>query len=208
MRFITLLLALITPFLTASADIGFKPRVFTTAVVCAKGVDCPQSLRSVKNTSAFLKKRFNVTLLITKIYPLDEEMSGPFFVRTMKWKIRADQLGVTDHADLTLFMMEPFPMENDFFDFREEGVMGLASGIGVLGLEPSHAFAKVVGSDQLTTRILIHEVGHLLGATHTDEGLMQPTVTANQYTDEYSLDSFFQIVAHLARLAQSARPSA
>jgi hypothetical protein len=182
------------------ADIPYAPHTFKVAVVCGDGVDCGQGLASIKNANDYLHSRLNVTLQIVRVVRSGEMMSGGFFERMVKWRLRAAELRVDGGVDVTLFLSAPFPGGVPYFDFNEESIIGMASDIGVLGKAPCFAFVKVMGSEQFSTRVLTHEVGHLLGAHHVDTGLMHPSAAVNQYSNEFSLESIHEILEHLASL--------
>ena len=199
MRFVVNIIAAIALLCPpALADIQLqKPYKFTFTVFCAGRVNCEQGLNAFRNAGNYLKKRLNITLEIDMVVRSDEDMTGGFFERLTKWRQRAEEY---NSSDATIFFIEPYPSSNNFFDFDEESILGLASGLGVLGKEKCFTFVKVMGSEQFTTRITTHEIGHLLGAWHVDAGLMHPSASVNQYSDEYSMETIQQILKHLSSL--------
>jgi predicted Zn-dependent protease len=141
------------------------------------------------------------------VYVTDKQPVGTIEERWMQWFEIASNLGAAQN-DLTVVLLEDHPDNIDTFNFEQEGMIGLASGIGVLGARPSALLAKVMGGEKFMTRVLIHEIGHVLGAEHVDEGIMHPCACVNQYSDEYSHYSLAQIKAHLdlVRKYRASRP--
>lgn len=182
-----------------SADMHILPRrTFSVAVVCVADADCTGGIRALKNTSAYLEKRVNVKLEVKRLAILSEDFSGGFFSRLYKARQRASDIG--RGMDVTLFFTAPYPKGEDIFHFPTEDILGIASGIGVIGKEPCWSLVKTMGSERFLTKIVIHEMGHLLGASHTHAGLMHANASVNQYSDEYSVESLDQIAEHLLSL--------
>lgn len=172
---------------------------FTVTVVCGGHVECDRGLTPLKNATKYLEERLPINFKIENVIHSDEQPKGTLEERWQSWFKIAYDLG-TAKSDLTVILLEPFPAHVDSFDFQQEGVIGLASGLGVLGAIPSALIAKVMGSEQFLTRILIHEIGHVLGAEHIEEGLMHPCACVNQYSDELSQNSINQIKQHIANV--------
>lgn len=192
---------LYTPF-SNNTDNSDVPKVdFTVSVVCGGHVDCERGLRPLKIAIKHFESRFNVSFKIRNVYVTESQPKGTLEERWEEWFGIAENLGAAKN-DLTVVLLEDFPDNIDTFDFEMEGIIGLASGIGVLGgPDPAGLLAKVMGSEQFMTRLLIHEIGHTLGAVHIAAGIMHPCACVNQYSDEFSLESTKEIKEHLARVA-------
>lgn len=175
--------------------------VLTVSIVCGGHVECDRGIRPLKLAIKYFESRFNVSFRIEKVLVSDKQPLGTIEERWETWFKTAVELGAAKN-DLTVILLENFPDNVDTFDFKMEGIIGLASGIGVLGgPQPAALLAKVLGGEKFMTRLLIHEIGHTLGATHIEEGIMHPCACVNQYSDEFSLASVAQIKEHLAQVA-------
>jgi len=150
--------------------------------------------------AAYVEKAVNVRLELTAVENMPEDMSGPPMLRMAKWQLRTKHLAKKYKVGGTLVFLSPFPSSVDAIDFESEAVLGMASGIGVLGKDSALAFIKIVGSDWVASRIGIHEIGHLLGAWHIHNGIMAPYADANQYASEYSLQTIQQIQEYASHL--------
>lgn len=185
-----------TPLSNRNSSVPQTKVNFTVSVVCGGHVECEKGTRPLRLAIAYLEKRLDVKFKIEKIITTDKQPLGTIEERWMQWFDIAASLGAAKN-DLTVILLEDHPDNIDAFEFQQEGMIGLASGIGVLGIRPSALLAKVMGSEQFMTRILIHEIGHVLGGEHIEEGIMHPCACVNQYSDEYSLYTIAQIKAHL-----------
>jgi hypothetical protein len=187
----------INPEYASTGELPLKKIKFTVSVVCGGHVECRKGLSPLKLAIKYLEKKLDVTFTIEKVILKSEQPDGTIEERWEKWLEIAHAAGASK-SDLTIILLESYPDNVDTFDFRSEGVIGLASGIGVLGSPaPAALLAKVMGSEKFMTRLLIHEIGHTLGATHIEEGIMHPCACINQYADELSINSLDQIKAHL-----------
>jgi hypothetical protein len=170
---------------------------FTVSVVCGGHVECKKGTAPLKLAFKYLESRLNVKFTIKKIILKSDQPNGTIEERWQEWLEISHQAGASKN-DLTVILLEDYPDNVDTFDFQTEGVIGLASGIGVLGgPAPAAILAKVMGSEKFMTKLLIHEVGHVLGAEHIEEGIMHPCACVNQYADELSIKSLDAIKAHL-----------
>lgn len=175
--------------------------VFTVSVVCGGHVQCERGIRPLRKAISYLERRLDVKFKIEKVFTTDKQPKGTIEERWISWFNTAGELGAARN-DLTVILIEDHPDNIDTFDFEQEGMIGLASGIGVLGARPSALIAKVMGGEQFMTRVLIHEIGHVLGGTHVEEGIMHPCACVNQYSDEFSHFTLAQIKAHLELVRQ------
>jgi hypothetical protein len=72
--------------------------------------------------------------------------------------------------------------------------MGMASNIGNIGSSESLVFAKQMGSAKVRTRLLLHELGHVMGAMHLEGGgLMHPAIQGVQLADSFAEESIEQM---------------
>lgn len=189
------------PAFTSATASNEEPKIeFTVSVVCGGHVVCTEGIASLKKSFKYLESEFNISFKIQNVFNAPTQPEGNLEERWGEWFNTAVRLGAAKN-DLSVILVETYPDNVDSFDFQTEGIIGLASGIGVLGGEgPAALIAKVMGSEQFMTRLLIHEIGHTLGAEHIEEGIMHPCACANQYTSEFSLASIKQIKEHLARV--------
>lgn len=183
----------------AAEEILKNPVKLSIAAVCAVHVDCDRGVAALKTAMAYIETRADVKFTDFKTLYAPEPVQGTIIERWSQLAKKAQELGATE-SDITIILLEDYPDTVNAFNFDEEKMLGLASGIGVAGLQPSGAFIKVEGGPVFLSRIIIHELGHLLGAEHTDDGIMQPYANANQYCDEYSLFSLGQIQEHLKQV--------
>ena len=199
-----ILKVLVGIFLVASpvsADIeSVQPRSFKAIVVCAHAVDCKRAERVFDDATQYIYKAIPITFKKIDIVSIPQDMSGDPIERMNKWLLTTQNLSLQLGADFVFVSLSPFPSSINQIDFDTEQVVGMASGIGVLGSQPALCWAKIIGSDKVAARIAAHEIGHLLGAWHTEVGLMAPTVGAIQYSDEFSIDSIYQIKEYLNSL--------
>lgn len=169
---------------------------FTVSILCGGHVQCDRGIKAVKKSIEYYHSKLDVSFKIEKIIRNGNQPAGGLLERWGKWFTAAEFLGTTQY-DLTIILVENFPDNVSSFDFQEEGIIGLASGIGNLGVDPSALIVKLMGSEQFMTRLIIHEIGHTLGGTHIEEGIMHPSASANQYSDELSDRSLNQMREHL-----------
>lgn len=207
MRFIAPLIIFITLFFAglfagnAMADFFTYPlKKVRVMLVVAHGVDEARVRRLFRVETDYIESAVNVRLLPVLVVSIPEDMSGNAMVRMFKWQARTAALARQYKVGGTLVFLAPYPSSMNAIDFKWEGVLGMASGIGVLGQHNALAYVKVIGSDWFSTRIGIHEIGHLLGAPHTDGGIMQPYADGNQYAVAYSYESIEQIQEYVSHL--------
>lgn len=173
---------------------------FTVTAVCVGDVHCGLGVQALTDAETFIESRLSVKFSSLKVITA-EAPTGSLEERWEKLAQFAVRMG-TDKTDLTIIMTEDFPDNVDTFDMEEEGVLGLSSGIGVLGIQPSLIFAKVTGSHKFEQKLLEHEIGHCLGAEHVMEGIMAPAMSLGQYSDDYSVYSLEQMKAHLEQVRE------
>lgn len=172
----------------------------TVSIVCGGHVQCSKGIVPLRKSFKYLEANFNVSFKVKTVLLTSKQPVGTIEERWGEWFGIASEMGAAKN-DLTVILVENYPDNVDTFDFKMEGVIGLATGIGVLGSpQPAGLIAKVMGSEQFMTRLLIHEIGHTLGAEHIEEGIMHPCACANQYADEFSIYSKQQIKEHLAKV--------
>lgn len=197
MRFILLLLSLLIVTRNALADIlPYPPKHFSVKLICGGGVDCQRAQAAFRRTANYYKT-LNVYLDLQSTYVIHEEMSGDSLIQLLKWAVRTSTLPQTDATIIALASYSPLA---DHVNIDAENTLGRASGIGILGKQPCGAFVRIVGSTKLASKVMAHEVGHLLGATHTQAGIMQPGMDVGQYADGLSEDSVNQIEQYLVSL--------
>lgn len=206
MRFITLLLALIIPFIAAEAHADlftYPEREVKALIVCAHAVDCERAVRIYKDSAPYLLSKLNIRLSVAAVASIPEDMSGIPEVQIDKWLARTGLMRRLVRPDITLVFRSAFPTSMDAIDFETENVYGAVNRIGGLGQGDSNSlgYIRMVGSDEVVRRIALHEMGHLFGATHTRSGgLMYPAVQFIQYCDQYSVETIQEIQEYLSSL--------
>lgn len=172
------------------------PIDFTISIVCTRATNCKHGIAALEDSIKYIESKVPVKFTIVNEFYSNEDVQGTILERWEAWAKIAVKLG-SAKSDLAVILLEASPENVDEFDFKEEGVLGLASGIGVLGIQPSAVFIKVMGGKKFMTRLITHEIGHVLGGRHTKEGIMQPSASSIQYSDAYSLFTISQIKTHL-----------
>lgn len=183
---------------TAHANLlPYTPKTFTARVICGGGVECARAVHVFELSSTYIDSAVKVRLKLIDAVDIKEEMTGDPHEQLLKWALRTSDLPA---VDVTIFALASYSPLSDHIDAESEGILGLASGIGVIGKEPCGAFSRIVGSDKLAAKVMTHEIGHLLGAHHIASGLMFPSMDIGQYMDAYSSESIREIETHLASL--------
>lgn len=171
----------------------------TVSIVCTRSTNCKHGQAALAESIKYIESKIPVEFLIVNQFYSNEDVDGTIEERWEQWAGIAIKLGAAK-SDLTVIMLEPYPDNVNEFEFEEEQMAGLASGIGVIGIQPSAIFIKIMGGKKILTRLITHELGHVLGAKHIKEGLMQPSLQGIQYCDSYSLETIGQIRSHLERV--------
>lgn len=172
-----------------------KPRFYRARIICADDINCGRAVGLFNRAAAYIKSAVNVDIRVTKITITDEVVStGDYYERLMEW---ADRVGRTH--DLTYVVLDGFPKAR-YIDFENEDVLGIVESIGGLGERPVIGMSKMIGEDDFTVGIMIHEIGHLLGATHIPLGIMAPSAQQNQYSEAYAIETIQQIREYLDTL--------
>lgn len=204
MKFITPLLAVITLFISsiAHADLFAYPmKKVRTLIVCSLGTDCKRNLQIFELSANYIKEAVNVELDVVGVLDIRHEMTGTPETIMDKWMFATEDARKAYNVGATIVFRAPYSVSVDGIDFEAETVAGLASGIGNLGNGNSMCWVKVIGNDTIASRITTHELGHLMGAWHTNgEGIMAPSVSFNQYADAYAIQSLEQIREYVSHL--------
>ena len=200
MKLITLLSLIITP-LIAQADLFEYPlKEVRTLVVCGHAVDCLRAKNIFSRSSLYIEQAVNVRLKMVAVLELAEEMTGAPEVRVTKWQARLEEYRNRLNVGATVVFVGAYPLLSDI-DFEAEQVYGVADGIGTLGNDDSLTWVKMAGSDKMITRIAIHEIGHLMGAWHTNGvGIMGQYTQQIQHSDAYAPYSIEQIKQYVSQL--------
>lgn len=202
MRFITLFAGFITLFSsTVSADyFPYKTKYFRTSIVCAEGVNCDNARRAFLEAASYIKEAVNMELVLVDTFAFADEMTGNPEERVAKWLLRTEALRRITSSQLIIVYTPSWPSLNNI-NLEDELTFGCASGIGVLGRQPALAYVKEIPNRKTTARITIHEIGHLIGGTHTDGiGIMAANANSLQYQDAYSVGSIREIEEYLSQL--------
>lgn len=198
MRFITSLLLAIALFIPSQtlADIELLPtQTFKVLLVCGHAVNCPRAMKVLKDATEYLKAAIPVDFKLVGVVSIPHDMSGSPEERLAKWQKATQTERVKSGADFVIVSLTPYPSSLQFIDFRAESVLGMANDFCSVKKKDSLAFAKLVGNDVISARLMAHEMGHLFGAFHDEayEGLMAPWANQNQHADSFSQNSIDQM---------------
>lgn len=181
---------------TQAESYPYRTKHVTVRLACAGKVDCERAHRVFAAAALYVRRAVNVQLDLTADTVDSETIVGPVTYRLFRWMLKPWAM----REEMTLVFLPPMPLSDSGISMEEEGVIGLASAIGGLD-KPCLAYIKLYGGDSTATRVAIHEIGHILGATHGPTGIMQPTVEASQYSDAYSAETIEQIEAYILSLS-------
>ena len=173
--------------------------VFPVTIVCGGEVNCDLGRESVKKAFDFYESIFDVQFKIENVFHVINRPSGSLGERWTEWLRMSSRLKPIEDG-LLIILVESFPSNVDVFDFNQEVVLGMASGIGVLGISPCGLLVKVVGSQNFVSKLLIHEIGHTLGATHVNGGVMNATANEEMLSGTLNELTSDQIKRHLLRV--------
>lgn len=197
-----LLIALLFfPSVVLADFFDYPHKTFNVRLICGGGVDCDRAQEVFRSASNYIDNAVNAKFQIVDRVIVDHDMIGRSVVeRMLKWQIFILDLH-KETVDVNYIVLDAYPRLVDYVDFSSEQVLGMVQDIGIAGkVKNSVAFSKLVGSDTFSARIVIHELGHLLGARHGDKGIMFPSMDVAQYSEGYSLESIYQIQDHLRSL--------
>jgi len=157
-----------------------NPRVFRVAVVCAEGLVCGDLAQIWLQGAHHFKSDLGHKVRFESMIILDPRSYSEKGVLEMK-------------RNVNLIVGFVNRLENP-------QILGRASGIAVIGAQPSSIFIAVGSHDSAygIAQTVHHELGHVFGARHTDMGAMfwsaQPMCTG------FSEESVKAIRAHLNSL--------
>lgn len=195
---LALALALCLPASAFAQIFPYPTKTIRTFVACFGSADCDKALVNVEEASNFLAKRVNLRFQVVGVLRSELQIGGDPETRLHKALYATlphrEMLGV----GLTLVFLPAFA-EDPIIDFQSEEVFGAANDLGNIGRTDSICYVKMTTA-RLTYRILLHEVGHLLGAEHARSGIMSQFTDDAQLADEYSLESLFAMQQVIARL--------
>lgn len=179
----------------SQAENQSRERNYRVRIVCADDINCGKAVRLFKRAAKYVRSAVQVNLQIVDISRTKEVVSeGDYLERLFTW---AGILGKKE--DLTFVVLDAYPKAH-YMDFPNEEVLGIAESIGGLGERPVIAMCKMMGADDFTVKTMIHELGHLMGATHIPLGLMAPSAQQNQYTEAYAIETIRQIREYFSTL--------
>lgn len=185
------------PFLIpvqASSDIFLYPRKYVEyMIVCTRNVNCEDSIALMKDVQRKMSKEFNLVMSLIAVAHIDMDVSGSPPERGAKWMLLTESTRIAIDPDFTLVFNQAFPDTGEIVDFESEMVLGAASHIGCVGDVDCMAYVRMLGSFDTRFRLVLHELGHLLGATHTMGGIMHASAEYAQTSDKYSIESIREI---------------
>lgn len=197
MKFFTPILCAIALFLVPSISKALdKHRIFRARIVCADHIQCGRAVRLFHKATKYIHEAVDVDIRIVAVERTDKVIYiGDYHERLMAW---ADLIGKKE--DLTFVIVGAFPNSKYLDMVNEVDTLGIVESIGGLGRQPVIGMARLIGGDELMTKLLIHEIGHLMGATHISLGIMAPSVQENQYTECYAIETIKQIKEYMNSL--------
>lgn len=197
-RFVACLLVALPS--VAKCDVREYPtKYLRVLIVCGEDVQCDRVPAVITQVNEVYRRDLNVVIVPKYVMKINEHMTGNAWTRLVKWQMVTMPVRQEVKVDATIVFVNPFP--NDMVEFEDEQVFGMANDIGSAFSESALCWGKMMPSTKLTARLIAHEVGHLLGGTHTHGyGLMADAIQSIEFADGFSGLSIQEIKQHLAGL--------
>ena len=173
-------------------------RQLTVGIICEVDTDCEQAIRNVASVKAVFSKELEVDVVIRRTARV--ERICPRFKyagsRIPYGFSHLQELGFSD-LDLTI-LASPFPSKCDFDLHDLTGVLGQSPvSAAWIDSRPHILNVRFQGNFAADRLVVIHEMGHYLGALHDDSGIMVPYASELRLGRRYfSKRSTWEITAH------------
>ena len=182
-----------------------SPRAVTVAIVHVPEVAEPYVREILDQTSRFTSSELGVTLISTAIQPLparclaamNPSANSPGTPAISMAALRPPCLPLHQStADIILIALNS---DETYATLLDASYQGLAQAVGGVGRRKGNVAAlRLTGYSDFDTRVLLHEVGHLLGAEHAARGFMIDDALLINLAVGFSEQSRFEIRAALA----------
>ena len=160
-----------------------SPYQLGALVVLDEEADRENCLRALESSEKILASE-NVTLAFTRFIDSSEEDDKTNSIRDLAADVRWQgwvKLWETEKRDED-FMIACLP--------EDSSLLGLVDAQqGLASTRYPIAWFQESSRDSLTTKIVLHEIGHLLGATHSMFGFMSPVSEMLHFASGYSTKS-------------------
>lgn len=139
-------------------------------IVYGNGVSIPAARESFASASKHLESIFDVALrspreVYARRSPVEETPAQKIY----SWKKH-----LASHLDSKYDVVYLFLPRQDIYAADGGLVLGYAQGIDIVGKIPNAlAYSVVTGNSNWDSQMIFHEVGHLLGAKHSHQGVMK-----------------------------------
>lgn len=151
-------------------------------LVCATlDTSCSHTVSAFKEVQRQYKRELGVTLVISAYKQSRKITNAPSIFRLMFWAADSSDEFIKSKSDILLTFVDGTNEHNTVDDH----ILGLASGIGVYkrSIMPS-AYVRV-GSFYNTVATTKHELAHLLGAEHSDDGDIMSSSLSGCITNKF-----------------------
>ncbi|MDC0358238.1 hypothetical protein OAO01_05420, partial [Oligoflexia bacterium] len=175
----------------ALSSSSFKePSSHSVLVVFGNGVDKKEGLKAFHYAADNLKLLLNIDLKLANQLTITREARGAAPLELMhRWKKVINTVARYDYS-IVLLLLPPEALSNT----STQTVRGYSENMGIVGKTPNaFAYSVVSGGSIGTGRVIMHEIGHLLGARHSDRGLMRASNAFLNFETGFSAESVRQI---------------
>lgn len=162
-------------FGAASAAFALPVKRLEVGIICEIDTDCEQAIRNVAAVKSVFSKELGIEVVIRRTARVQRicprlKYAGsriPYGFGYM------EELGFSD-LDLTI-LASPFPSKCDLDLHDLMGVLGQSPVAAAWVADAPHILnVRLSGRPAADQLIIIHEMGHYVGALHDDSGIMVP----------------------------------